>query len=717
MKKLFSSILFSLLIAVHLLHADEGMWIPMLLDQFNIDIMHREGFRLTAEDIYSINRASMKDAVVIFGGGCTAELISPDGLLITNHHCGYRSIQRHSTLEHDYLTNGFWAMSREEELPNPGLTVTFLKRMEDVTERILGKVNDTMSEEERDRVVREESRKIEQEATHGTGLKAVVKPFYMGNQYFLLVQKVYRDVRLVGAPPSAIGKFGGDTDNWMWPRHTGDFSLFRIYAGKDNEPAGYAADNQPYHPDYFFPISLKGVHPGDFTMIIGYPGSTYEYVPSYHLKMLVEDIYPKLIDIRTKKLDIINAGMNSDPKIRIQYAAKNAGLSNSWKCWKGEIRGLNKLNAIQKKQDYEYRFLQWTHEDPQRKSKYGALLAEYRKLYPEYSRYLLASDYINEVFFRYGAEAVNLAHYFTPLVEMTEQRADKDQINREVEALKSRCKSFFRDYNKPVDEKLFGAGVRMYVVNMPREFYPLALLSWQGKTGKYMEHVYGKTMFADSAKVFDLLDGFSAASVKKLQKDPAYALAVDVKRLYDDKIEPELRRLRVEKKRLDRLYMAAQLAFNKGKHLYPDANFTMRVTYGKIRGYEPRDAVDYRFQTTLNGVMEKDNPAIYDYHVPEKLKELYRNKDYGPYGEKGRLPVCFIATNHTTGGNSGSPVIDANGYLVGVNFDRAWEGVMSDLMFNPSQCRNISLDIRYALFLIDKYAGAGYLLREMKLIR
>jgi len=707
MKKLFSSILLSLLIAVHLLRADEGMWIPMLLDQFNIDIMHREGFRLTAEDIYSINKASMKDAVVIFGGGCTAELISPDGLLITNHHCGYRSIQRHSTLEHDYLTHGFWAMSRKEELPNPGLTVTFLKRMEDVTERILTKVNDNMTGEERARAVREESRKIEQETSKRTGLKAVVKPFYMGNQYFLLVQKVYRDVRLVGAPPSAIG----------WPRHTGDFSLFRIYAGKENEPAAYAEDNQPYHPDYFFPISLKGVHPGDFTMIIGYPGSTYEYVPSYHLKILMQDIYPKLIDLRTKKLNIINAGMSADPKIRIQYAAKYAGLSNSWKRWKGEIRGLNKLNAIQRKQDYEYRFLQWTHEDPQRKEKYGSLLAEYRKLYPEYSRYLLASDFINEVFFRYGAEAIHLAHYFTSLVEMTEQQADKDKIDKEVEVLKSRCESFFRDYNKPVDEKLFVALVNMYETNMPREFYPLSLLSWQGKTGKYMQRVYGKTMFVDSAKVFGYLDGFTAAAVKKLKKDPAYALAADVQRLYDDKIGPELQRLTAEKNRLDRLYMAAQLEFNKGKHLYPDANFTMRVTYGQVRGYEPRDAVYYRFQTTLNGVIEKDNPAIYDYHVPEKLKTLFREKDFGPYGENDRMPVCFIATNHTTGGNSGSPVIDANGYLVGVNFDRAWEGVMSDLMFNPDQCRNISLDIRYALFLIDKYAGAGYLLKEMKLIR
>ena len=716
MKKLFSSLLFSLLIALSVVRADEGMWIPMLLDRFNIDIMQREGFKLTAEDIYSINKASMKDAVMIFGGGCTAELISPDGLLITNHHCGYRSIQRHSTVEHDYLTNGFWAMARDEELPNPGLTVTFLVRMEDVSERILGKVNDEMSEEEREQIVREESRKIVGEAEKGTIYKAQVKPFYLGNQYFLIVQKVYRDVRLVGAPPSAIGKFGGDTDNWMWPRHTGDFSLFRIYAGTDNEPADYSEKNQPYHPAYYFPISLKGVHPDDFTMVFGYPGSTYEYAPSVHLEMLVKELYPRLIKIRDKKLEIINAAQEADQKVRIQYAAKNASISNSWKRWIGEIRGLDKLDAVAKKKAFEEKFQAWADADPQRKEKYGSLLEEYAKLYPEYGKYDLWSSCLSEVFVRYGVEAAGLARYFVSLENLSEQDAPQEEVDRQVEALKKRTETFFRDYDVAVDKQLFLALLKMYEENMPQALWPADMIKWKGKEEKFMKRFYAKTIFADADKMKAFLDGFSAASLKKLKKDPAYQLAAEVGDIYREKIYPRLQELELQKKRLDRLYMAGQLAYHRGEHLYPDANFTLRVTYGKVKGYEPRDAVYYLHLSTLRGVMEKDNPDIYDYHVPEKLKELYRNKDFGRYGEKGRMPVCFIATNHTTGGNSGSPVVNAEGHLIGVNFDRAWEGVMSDLMYNPAQCRNISLDIRYALFLIDKYAGAGWLLKEMKII-
>jgi hypothetical protein len=607
-------------------------------------------------------------------------------------------------------------MSRDGELPNPGLTVTFLVRMEDVSNRILSKVNDEMSEEEREKIVQEESRKIVEEAVKGTIYKAQVKPFYLGNQYFLIVQKVYRDVRLVGAPPSAIGKFGGDTDNWMWPRHTGDFSLFRIYAGKDNEPAEYSAENKPYHPAYFFPISLKGVHPDDFTMVFGYPGSTYEYAPSYHLEMLVNDLYPKLISIRDKKLEIINAAQEADPKVRIQYAAKNASISNSWKRWIGEIRGLNKLDAIHKKQAFEKKFQAWADADPQRKAKYGSLLEEYAQLYPDYGKYDLWSSFLSEVFARYGIEAVGLARYFSGLEKLVEEGAPQKQIDRQVAALKNRTMTFFKDYDVEVDKQLFLALLKMYEENMPQALWPADLIKWHGKEEKYQKYFYGKTLFADAAAMQQFLDDFSASSVKKLKKDPAYRLSRQVGDIYLEKIAPELDQLDLKKKRLDRLYMAGQLAYHKGKHLYPDANFTLRVTYGKVKGYEPRDAVYYLHLSTLKGVMEKDNPDIYDYHVPEKLKELYRNKDFGRYGENGRMPVCFIATNHTTGGNSGSPVVNAEGHLIGVNFDRAWEGVMSDLMYNPEQCRNISLDIRYALFLIDKYAGAGYLLKEMKLI-
>ncbi|NOY37876.1 MAG: S46 family peptidase [Chlorobi bacterium] len=716
---IFLAILISLSSLV--LRADEGMWIPMLLDRFNIDIMHREGCKLSAEDIYSINQASIKDAVMIFGGGCTAELISGEGLLITNHHCGYRSIQRHSSLGHDYLTDGFWAMSGEEELPNPGLKVTFLKRMEDVTEVVLSHLTPGISEEKRQEIVRQVSDSLAAATIKGTRYTAVVKPFYQGNQYFLFVQEVFEDVRLVGAPPSSIGKFGGDTDNWMWPRHTGDFSLFRIYAGENNIPAPYNPANKPYHPAKFLPVSLKGIHPGDFTIVMGYPGSTSEYVPSYHLKMLVEDLYPKLIAVRDKKLEILNAAAANDPAIRIKYAAKNASISNSWKRWKGEINGLNKLDAIGKKQKYEENILIWLYNHPEMQDKYGTLLARYKKLYPQYGQYLLARNMVIEVFFRYGAEVVGFARQFRTLENMASGAENASQTGKVIIRLKQALRRFYRDYSPAVDEQLFKVLLKTYEDNLDPAFYPPLLTmirsKYHGNYGSYIHKIYRKTMFADSVKVIAFLNGFKGEqSIKKMKKDPVYQWVMSVDDIYSGKIVPEFEKMSKEKARLDRLYMQLQMTYDTSKVFYPDANFTMRVTYGKVKGYEPRDAVWYKYYTTLKGVIEKDNPQIYDYNVPEKLKVLYENKDYGRYAENGELHVCFIATNHTTGGNSGSPVLDAEGNLVGINFDRAWEGVMSDLMFNPGQCRNISLDIRYALFLIDKYAGAGYLLDEMNIV-
>ncbi len=716
-KLLLTAVVF--LFVFPLLKADEGMWIPMLLDKFNISVMQREGCKLTAEDIYSINKASIKDAVMIFGGGCTAELISGEGLLITNHHCGYRSIQRHSSVEHDYLTDGFWAMSRKEELPNPGLTVTFLKRMEDVTEEINKHLSADMSEEARNEVIRRISDSLVVAAVNGTHYRATVKPFYQGNQFFLFVQEVFRDVRLVGAPPSAIGKFGGDTDNWMWPRHTGDFSLFRIYAGPDNQPADYDPSNQPYKPAKFLSISLKGLQPGDFTMVMGYPGSTSEYVPSYHLKMLVENVYPKLIAVRDIKLGILNAAAERDRSLRIKYAAKNASISNSWKRWKGEIKGLEKLDAIRQKQSYEQKILLWLHNHPEYKKQYGTLLADYRKLYPDYGKYYLARNMVNEVFFRYGAEIISLARQFAVL-DPSQGPPDVDR-QKVIDRLKQNVRNFYKDYSREVDEQLFSALLKKYEETLEPGFYPPMLTMIRSKyNGDYREYVhklYRKSVFADSSRLIAFLNNYrGSASLKKLEKDPVWQWTRSVEDIYSGKVLPEYQKLSAEKARLDRLYMQLQMTFDTARTFYPDANFTLRVTYGKVKGYEARDAVWYQYYTTLKGVMEKDNPEIYDYHVPEKLKELYRNRDFGRYAENGTLHVCFIATNHTTGGNSGSPVLDADGNLVGVNFDRAWEGVMSDLMFNPDQCRNISLDIRYALFLIDKYAGAGYLLNEMNII-
>lgn len=701
--------------------ADEGMWIPMLLKKYNIEQMQKMGFKLSAEDVYSVNQACLKDAVVIFGRGCTGELISDKGLIITNHHCGYGQIQYHSSVEHDYLTNGFWAMSPEEELPNPGLSVTFLKRMEDVTEKVLNGTSDEMDEQARQKVIAKNIKTIKEEAVEGTHYKAVLKPFFHGNQYFLFINEVFTDVRLVGAPPSAIGKFGGDTDNWMWPRHTGDFSMFRIYAGKDNKPAEYSKDNVPYKPLKHFPVSMKGVNEGDFTMVFGYPGSTYQYVPSYHLEMLTETINPKLIDVRTEKLNIMNRYQEADPKVRIQYAAKNARISNSWKRWIGENRGLAILDAISKKQAYEKKFNEWAAADATRSKKYGNLVSDYAKLYKDYTAYKLASGYISEVAFRNGIEVATLAGTMNALVKLYEaEDRDDEAIQKVKEKLGKAVALFFKDYHQPLDQELAAKLLSMYAENVPTQFQPEVMKTiagkYKGNTQKYVAHVYKKSMFDDQAAVENFITNFSEKSVKSLKKDPAYQLYQSFRNTYDEVVYKKLKSYTTQLNKLNKAYMAAQMEFESDRVFYPDANFTLRVSYGQVKGYEARDAVYYEHFTTLDGIIEKDNPDIYDYRVPEKLKELYKNKDYGRYEVNGSVPVCFIATNHTTGGNSGSPVLNAEGHLIGVNFDRAWEGVMSDLMFNPEQCRNISLDMRYVLFLIDKFAGAGYLLDEMTIV-
>jgi hypothetical protein len=720
MKKLLLVIL-----SLHLAFASfakEGMWIPLLLEKYNIGEMQEMGFQLTAEDIYSINQASMKDAVMIFNGGCTAELISDRGLIITNHHCGYSAIQSHSSVENDYLTDGFWAMSKEEELANPDMSVTFLKYMEDVTDSVLKGVEETMAMKEREEIIDGNIKKIKEQATKDTHYTASVKPFFHGNQYFLFVNEVFKDIRLVGAPPSAIGKFGGDTDNWMWPRHTGDFSVFRIYADENNEPAEFSTANKPYKPAKHFPVSLKGVEEGNFTMVFGYPGSTYQYVPSFHLEMLTEKVYPGLIDIRTHKLNIMDRYMEQDRGVRIKYAAKNAGVSNSWKRWRGEIRGLEILDAQQKKQNYQARFQKWVAEDAEREARYGNLLNEYEELYATLGDVRLGRDMLLEVTSRNGIEVTKVASMFRQLVNVYEK--EEDPKTEEVEKIKANIQSkltdFFKDYHQPIDKEITADILSLYKKTVNNEYLPTVYEEITGKHNgdykAYTDHLFRKTMFAEESSTLEFLENFSACSVKKLKKDPVWKLFESFIDVYGDQLYPLYQSLDQKTDSLNQIYMKAQMEFEPDKVFYPDANFTLRVGYGKVKGYEPHDAVKYLYQTTIEGIMEKDNPDIYDYRVPERLKELYRNKDYGPYEDNGTVPVCFIATNHTTGGNSGSPVVNAQGHLIGVNFDRAWEGVMSDLMFNPEQCRNISLDIRYALFIIDKFAGAGYLLDEMTII-
>jgi hypothetical protein len=702
------------------LRADEGMWIPILIDKYNIKLMQEKGFKLTAEDIYSVNKASMKDAIVQFGGGCTGEVISPDGLLITNHHCGYSQIQRHSTLEHDYLTDGFWAMSAQNELPNPGLSVTFLKRMEYVTEKVMKGITGDMDNNEREKLIASNISGIRKEATEGTGYSAVVRPFYMGSQYFLFVNETFRDIRLVGAPPSSIGKFGGDTDNWIWPRHTGDFSLFRIYASKENKPADYSKDNIPYKPAYYFPISLKGINEGDFTMVFGYPGTTSEYVSSYHIDMLKNYVNPKMIDIRSKKIEIIESAMNSDPLIRIQYSAKKAGIANSWKRWIGENQGLEKMKTIEKKMEFEKLLTIWINSDKDRTVKYGSILPKYEELYSVLKEYSLVNSFTSEVFFSNGVEAFNLARSLKALAELIGSNGDEEQINiLKINLIESGV-GFFKNYNKETDKKLFVALMTMYGENLDPEWqapeYIRLKNSCKGNFSSVVNKLYDMTVFADKSRFEPFVSGLNKSGLSKLNKDIFYLLAINVNDFLAKNVRPELNRINNEIQKLNMSYMSAQMEYDKDKVFYPDANSSLRISYGTVKGYMAKDAVYLMHYTTLNGIMEKDNPEIYDYDVPDKLRELYRKRDFGPYIQNGEVPVCFIANNHTTGGNSGSPVINADGHLIGVNFDRAWEGVASDLAYNPDQSRNISLDIRYALFIIDKFAGAGYLLDEMTIV-
>ncbi len=715
MMRKISCVFTLIIIAVINLYAKEGMWIPTLLDR-NIEEMQQMGFQLTAKDVYDVNHASMKDAVVIFGRGCTGELISGEGLLITNHHCGYGSIQKHSSVEHDYLTDGFWAMSKEEELPNPGLTVKFLERMEDVTGQVLAGTSDLEKEKVQEKI-NENIRTIQESASDSGRFYTVVKPLFYGNQYFLYVYLEYKDVRLVGAPPSSVGKFGGDTDNWMWPRHTGDFSVFRIYADKDNQPAEYSKDNVPYQPEKFFPVSMKGVQPNDFTMILGYPGRTTGYLPSQAVSMVMDQGNPDKIKIRDKKLEILSSQMNADRKVRIQYAAKYAGISNSWKRWQGEIKGLRRMDAIREKKDFEADFTAWINENDLRQKTYGQVLADFDDLYSLIGPYAKARDYYNEIVAN-GCDVFELASLLDRSVKAVEC---VDQEKREIlkTGLLEELEKYFKDYDRATDEKMFLAMLHIYRDDLNKQFLPVEFIRLMDKTGdqKLKQKIYGKSVLTDQAKLTGLVEKMPAKGLKALKNDPLIELYCLLRDFYKSNVAGIYASLDGQIQETQKLYMKGIMEMRAGERIYPDANYTLRVGYGKVEGYEPADGVEYDCYSTIDGIMEKDNPEIYDYNVPEKFRELYGQKNFGQYAVNGTVPVCFVASNHTTGGNSGSPVINANGELIGVNFDRCWEGTMSDIMFDPDRCRNIVLDIRYALFIIDKLAGAGYLLDEMQLSR
>lgn len=676
--------------------ADEGMWVPALI-QSRIKDMKAKGFKLTAEDIYSINRSSLKDAVLLFGSGCTGEVISDEGLFLTNHHCGYYFIGSHSSVEHDYLTNGFWAMNRSEELPNPGLTVSFLIRMEDVTDRALKGVDDEMPQAERDSMVKANAADVIAKATAGTHYEATVEPFYYGNQYFLFVYEKFRDVRLVAAPPSAIGKFGGDTDNWMWPRHTGDFSMFRIYADKNNNPADYSKDNVPYRPRRSFTISTAGLKEGDFTMVYGNPGRTMQYVVSDAIDYAVNRGNPAKIKMRTMRLEIMNAEQAKDPATRIAYAAKNARVSNQWKKWQGESKGLARLGTLDKKRAFEAQFTAWAADKPL----YRDVLPKLRALYAELAPYAFARDYYQEAY---------------QAIEMTQfaQNAAKGIFKPDAEKAGD---GFFKNYSQTIDRLSTQAVLGEYVKNVPAEWTPAYFLEAVQKAGgvdRYVDELFEQSNFSTIEKYKALASADSATKAAALQNDPALLLAEAFNTFYNTKVDGTYKRLNTEINTLYRLYMKGLMEMQPDRTFFPDANLTLRVAYGTVEGYSPVDAVYYEPFSTIDGIMEKDNPDIYDYNIPQRLRDLYRTKEYGRWNVDGSVPVCFLATNHTTGGNSGSPVLNGRGQLVGINFDRTWESTMSDYEFDVVKCRNIIVDIRYVLFVIDRIGNAGYLLDEMR---
>lgn len=713
MKKIFLVLLVGLLGFLNL-KAEEGMWIPSLLQKMNEGEMITMGMRITAKDIYDINHASIKDAIVSIGG-CSAEIISDQGLLITNHHCGYSRIQQHSTLEHDYLTDGFWAMNKSEELPNAGMIARLLIRIDDVSLEVLKGVENSMTEEQRDVIIKKNIKEITEKAEKESGYEASIRPFYYGNQYFMFLTETYKDVRLVGAPPSNIGKFGGDTDNWMWPRHTGDFSIFRIYADKDNKPADYSKDNVPYKPKYHIPISLKGANEGDFTFVFGYPGRTEEYLPSYGVDMNVNVVNPVIIDLRTEKLNIFKKYIEQDRLVRIQYASKAAGVSNTWKKLIGANKGLIRFDAIAKKQAYEKDFINWAGSTPSLKSEYGNLITDFEKVYGELTPYQKASTYLREA--GNGVEIIRFASGFKNLLEAE----DEAKFEKLLTSKQKDVASFFKDYHQPIDKEVFEKLLAMYQKGSDPAYLPDFLISiqskYKGDFGKFADEVFKKSIFASETKLTAFLKDADFGKLKKLQNDPAYQLAADLNKLDEDKLQPQIKKLGNELAKLQRIYMKAQMEMQPEKRFYPDANSTLRVSYGKVKPFDPSDGVKYKHFTTMKGIIEKEDPNIYDYVVEDKLKDLYQTKNYGPYADQdGSMHVCFIAANHTSGGNSGSPILNADGHLLGLNFDRVWEGTMSDLNYDPDYCRNISVDIRYCLFIIDKFAGAGHLVDEMTII-
>ncbi|WP_034060225.1 S46 family peptidase [Lacinutrix jangbogonensis] len=685
-----------LLITINVSAQQGGMWIPSLLEGMNEEEMTNLGSKLTAKDIYDVNNSSLKDAIGHFNGGCTSEIISDQGLILTNHHCGFSQIQSHSSLENDYLKDGFWAMNLEDELPNEGLYIEFIVSIEDITTQVLSGVTDTMTAKEKQSQISKNSNVAEGATTKEAWQDTKVKAFYNGNQYFLFVTERFEDIRLVGAPPTSIGKFGSDTDNWVFPRHTGDFSMFRIYADENNKPAKYSKDNKPYKPKHFLPISLDGIEEGDFTLVFGFPGRTNEYLPATAIEHITKEFNPSNIAIREAALKVIDAAMKTSDDIRIKYASKQARIANAWKKWIGENLGIEKSNAVANRRKFENEFTT-ALKAKGLEEKYGSILPEFDTLYNDFSEVNIRRRNFIEVFIVTN-ELMQMT--FRAYQMEAAVNTNPEAFEKAKERLIGTLKGIHKNYNVDVDKGVFKAVMPLYKY-----------------TASVDPSIYEKSAFTNLESALALLEGKPEDVLKKLNKDAAYNYAKPIIENFIKTIDPEFQQINQAITALQTKYMTALMEALPDARYFPDANSTLRVTYGQVRGYAPRDAVYYQPVSYLDGVIEKFIPGDYEFDVPKKLLELYESKDYGQYADKnGKVPVCFLGTNHTTGGNSGSPAIDAHGNLVGLNFDRVWEGTMSDMNYDPEICRNIMVDARYVLFIVDKFAGATRLIEEMTLV-
>lgn len=717
MKALFT-LLLSLLLQAQFVFATEGMWIPTLLGSIEDD-MQAFGLQLSAEDIYAVNSSSMKDAIAQFGGGCTAEVISENGLLLTNHHCGYRQIQSHSSLENNYLKDGFWAENYAAELANPGLTAMFVVSMEDVTGNMFKGITASTSMEDRRRILAEnEKALLDAKLSELPGLEGFIRAFNYGNSYFMIITRTFRDIRLVGAPPSSIGKFGGDTDNWVWPRHTGDFSLFRIYADADNLPADYQESNKPYKPNYHLPVSLDGVEEGDFTMVFGFPGRTEQFLTVEAVDYIINQANPMRIEMRETSLGIIDAAMRAEESVYIKYAAKQSSISNAYKKWVGQNIGLIELDALGKKKELEgsYRTLSMVRKNKEYVDNIDRLDA----LNKEMRNYRMGRDVFIEYYF-YGPEIFRFANGFSDLVLNYEELAAAGKLEETLGRLKASREGFFKDYVQSIDEDVFVALTELYMKHMPADLIPDGFRSAFAKSKSdatlLKTALFGKSIFVSDEKLLKLLENPSKKGWMKLEKDPIFTLAQAMMNGYSELIRPSYNRLDDEINKAMALYVKGLQETFPDRSYWFDANSTLRLTYGKVEGSAPYDGMEYKFYSTGEGILQKAITGKADFEISERQAALLGAKLYGPYAhDDGSLRICFTGSNHTTGGNSGSPAINGEGELVGLNFDRSWESTMSDVLYDANRCRNIMVDVRYILWVIDIYAGAGHLVEEMTLV-